>query len=204
MKNNTSNQQIAKRMIDFQAFLFDFTQIDRKIHFPDSDRKDRFENDAEHSYSLSMMGWYLAQFFPELDCGLIIKYSLIHDIPEIYAGDVQAIRRTPSQEKAKVAAEHQAIIKLKTTWSDFPDMNNTIDDYEQQVDSESRFVKALDKLMPSLLNILNDGKTLRLYAIDRATELDHKEQKTKISPEVYKLWKELEKIINSKKSDLFN
>lgn len=51
------------------------------------------ENDTEHSYNLTITAWYSAQQFPKLDKDLIIRYALVHDIVEAYAGVLVSMAR---------------------------------------------------------------------------------------------------------------
>jgi 5'-deoxynucleotidase YfbR-like HD superfamily hydrolase len=51
--------------------------------------KQRHENVGEHSFSLAMLAGALAEHIdPDLDIGKITQYALVHDIAEIYTGDV--------------------------------------------------------------------------------------------------------------------
>jgi len=51
----------------------------------------RLENDAEHSWHLAMMVWVFAPHYEQpIDLEKALKMALIHDLPEIYAGDVPA------------------------------------------------------------------------------------------------------------------
>ena len=46
------------------------------------------ETIAEHSFRVAIMGWLLANKKRGLNIEKIIKMALIHDIGEIYAGDI--------------------------------------------------------------------------------------------------------------------
>lgn len=185
----------AKRLLDLQELLLEFLEINRLVFIPDGKLKDRFENDIEHSFNLAMLGWYLCKQYPELDRDLVIKYALIHDFVEVYAGDVMAIGRTDEQEKKKVKAEQEALAKLEKNWPDFPDMTNAIHEYEIQKSPEAVFVKSLDKIAPLLLQLLSKGKTWKFHNMSRSEIVNHKNEKTKNSPEINAIWEELKKEI---------
>ncbi len=44
------------QILDFVRLLNKFREVERVIH---ANGGDRFENDAEHSYQLSMLAWYI-------------------------------------------------------------------------------------------------------------------------------------------------
>ena len=193
--STVDNEHLSKRLLDLQTFLYSFGEIDRMIFLPDGKRKDRRETDTEHSYHIAMLAWYASQFFPELDKSKVIQYALVHDIVEIYAGDVMAIGRTKEEQRLKDERERAAIGKLRKEWPDFADLTTTITAYEAQTDAESVFVKALDKLTPMLHNILGEGKTWKKWDMDRRAIIDNKDEKTKRSPQVNRLWQEFRKTI---------
>ena len=190
-----NTQQLSKRMIDFQSLLNQFLDIQRMIHLPDGKHKDRLETDTEHSYHLAMMGWYLCGAFPHLDKNKVIQYGLVHDLVEIYAGDVMAVGRTAEQEKLKDFKEAQALERLEQEWPDFSEMTKTIHTFESQTDPESVFVKALDKILPMVHNVMSTGKTWKKYNLDRKVIIDLKDNKTAPSPEITAIWQEFKKTI---------
>lgn len=176
------------RILDFQKFMFEFSEIERLIYLPDGKKKDRKENNIEHSYSLAMTAWYLSSSYPNLDKNLLIKYALIHDLVEIHAGDEQAVGRTKKAELAKALREKKALKIIKEDWNDFPDAIKHMENYENKSDSESKFVYALDKLMPLFLNLISDGKTWKIYGFSQEDILVTKDSKIPLSPEINKLW----------------
>jgi putative hydrolase of HD superfamily len=176
------------RLLELQKLLFQFTQVERQIYFPDDKKTDRLENDAEHSYSLAMAVWFLSPHFSHLDRDKMIRYALVHDFVEVHAGDMQAIGRTKEQQDLKQQREAEALLQLRDEWPDFSELTKTIEEYEEQVDGESKFVFALDKIMPMLLNLLSKGKTWKKYGFTRTDVIRQKDEKVKVSPEVQELW----------------
>jgi len=199
-----NTEKLANRLMDLQQMLLDFSDIDRQIYMPDNDHHtDRRENNTEHSYNLAMAAWYLCQHFPSINADKAIRYALAHDLVELHAGDVQAIGRTKEQETNKVAKEAQAAKQLQTEWPDFKSMHESIENYEEQSDPEAIFVKALDKLMPMMLNLLSEGKTWKIYDFKTQPVLDNKDEKTKNSKEIYEIWQVFRKTILAH-PELFN
>jgi putative hydrolases of HD superfamily len=163
-----------QQVLDFTNFLLDFQAIERIVSVPN---RQYGENDAEHSYSLAMMAWYLAQDDPELNIDLVIRYSLIHDLVEVYAGDTFAFSNNPSELASKKQRELAALVEIKKRYPDFEDMTKLIDDYETLKDPESRFVYALDKLMPVLIINLEGGRLWHKHKISRAKLIKNKRSK---------------------------
>lgn len=141
------------RVIEFQKLLLQFAHVERVTHRKHKDSVIQ-ENDTEHSYNLAMTAWFMAEYFPELDRDLIIRLALVHDMVEIHAGDTYIYADTEVLA-TKRDREAQALQQLKADWSDFPEMTQHIEDYEHRTSAESRFVYALDKIMPMMLIYIN-------------------------------------------------
>jgi len=119
--------------------------------------EDRFENDAEHSWTICMMALTLhehADFAVDID--KVIKMLLIHDIVEIDTGDtfLYDVARSGSKVKEILAAERifgiledEQKMDLMSLWIEF----------EQKETPEAKFAAAIDRLEPVLQNYLNEG-----------------------------------------------
>ena len=120
----------------------------RAPRYPDGHR----ENDAEHSFHLSLSAVELAaDFYPELDVGLVAQFSTVHDLPEVYAGDVRTFKITDEQRQQKKLAEAAAMKRLVKELP--PYTVQLLKRYEKQVEPEARFVRFVDKLLPAIINI---------------------------------------------------
>jgi len=135
------------RVIELQSFLHNFHSIERVIHFSKS--SERRETDTEHSYTLAIISWYLAQYFTELDTNLCIRYALVHDLVEIHAGDTFVFGEK-SMLESKAKREQLALEKIKNDWADFPELTADMQAYENLNNPESCFVYALDKIVPNI------------------------------------------------------
>jgi putative hydrolases of HD superfamily len=198
-----SVKQYLKRLQDLQIEIIKLAEVERLIFFPDGVKKDRKENDVEHSYILAMSAWYLSQYFPELDKTKVIQYALIHDFVEIHAGDVMAIGRTEEEQALKNKREEEALAKLKQDWPDFTDLTISIEAYEMKDSDEAKFIYALDKIMPVLLNLLSQGKTWKIHDMARDEVINNIRNKVKISTQINELWQPLEDEILSR-DEYFN
>jgi putative hydrolases of HD superfamily len=182
-----------QRLLELQKFLQEFAQIDRhleRLHHG----KYIHETNSEHTYNLAMTAWYLAQWFPELDKDLVIKYALVHDLVEIYAGDTYAYA-TKAELKSKHIKEQKALKKLRKTWPDFTEMTDLIEEYENRSNPEVRFIYALDKVMPLMVIYLNNGYTWKKLGVTQKMQRDVKLEKVKLSPEVLPYFEELHELL---------
>ena len=151
-----------QRLLDLHSLINQFQEINRiLVYYKDSNRA---ENDVEHSYSLAMMAWYIAGFFDDLDQNTVIKIALAHDLVEVHAGDTSVFAHKDVLD-AKPIKEAKAANKLKQEWPDFADMHIYIDQYKNKSNKEALFVYALDKLMPLLFNITQNGLTWHQHNI---------------------------------------
>jgi len=99
-----------KDLLQFFKLTDDFKKIDRDI--PQSSGFNK-ENDSEHSYQLAMVSWYLATTEGKnLDIEKILKYALVHDLPEIYAGDTPLYTSDNDYLNNKKDRERNSIKKI--------------------------------------------------------------------------------------------
>lgn len=134
-----------------------------------------FENDSEHSYHLALSATELsATYFPELDTGLVSQFCLVHDLPEIYAGDVPSYNLTPEEIEEKEAIEKLAAERLLTELPSY--IASLLERYEKQEEPEARFVRLVDKLMPAVIHAVaskeNKEVFLGKYNIKSIEELE--------------------------------
>lgn len=144
-----------KDLTDLLAFI-DLTHKFQSIKRVVFKRASRYlENDAEHSYQLALVSWYISDVHKlKLNKEKLLMYAIAHDLVEIYAGDVY-FYNTKARAK-KEENERKAFEKIKADFPRFTALHNTIHSYEAKKDKESKFVWALDKLLP-MLNIYLDG-----------------------------------------------
>ena len=107
-----------------------------------------------------MMGWYLnISGHLGYDTDKLVRYALIHDLAEAYAGDVSAL-----DAKARIGKPQREEVALKRNAREFPlaeTIVDTVRGYEALIDDEAKFIYALDKLMPMVMVYLADGRTWR-------------------------------------------
>lgn len=178
--------------MELQTFLLKFQDIKRIVYLPG--KGDISENDVEHSYHLALAAWFLAQHFAHLDTDKVIRYALVHDLVEIHAGDTY-IFATDGSKDTKQQREAEALERIKKDWADFPEMIESMTAYETKSDEESKFVYALDKIMPVMLNFLGEGYGWHKHNVSIELLHEHKKDKASLSPEIDEYYQQLYKLL---------
>jgi len=192
----------AERTISFMELLHAFQQIERVAHTP---KKDRKENDVEHSYLLAMLAWYIADSLAlPLDKDKILKYALAHDLVEVYAGDTYAFTDDENEMNSKPQREHEAQVRIKKEFPEFGDLHATIEKYETKADKESRFVYAVDKLAPVITNYIQDGHTWKVVDLPFERAVSNKRRRIGDEPYVRELLEQIIALIEKDRSKYFN
>lgn len=143
--------------------IFTFIQLTQKFRAVIRDlhvgHEERFENDMEHSYQLSIFLWYLVSTNSlPYDINKLIRYALIHDLVETYAGDTPALTSSQEIKSSKSTREEAAFQRIMSEIPEFTELEKTWKEYQSKADPESRLVYVLDKVMPILNEIQQDSK----------------------------------------------
>jgi putative hydrolases of HD superfamily len=139
---------VIDNLFKFISFTQHFRAVERDVYISGTTR---YENDSEHSYQLALTAWYLCE---ELrlahDRNKILKYALVHDLVETYAGDTPAFSSQTDYKDSKDDREEQSRKKIISELPFFSELHTSIDDYNLKNENESRFVYVVDKIMPML------------------------------------------------------
>jgi len=163
-------------ILEFQRLLKEFNFIYRDLESLHKDGEP--DNDVEHSYRVAMLAWMVAEEYKiPLDTGKLLRYGLIHDLVEVYAGDVSIYANTSAEEKAN--KEHESLLKLKEKFPRLETIWEDIEAYEAREDTESRFVYIIDKLEPILLVILSAPNHFKKRGIAYDNFVERKQKKIK-------------------------
>lgn len=123
---------------------------------------DRYENSAEHSWQLALLAISLARYAEEpLDINRVIRMLLVHDVGEIDAGDVMFFAHVNWEERK--AAERAAVTRIFSILpeEDSSELLQLWLEFEEGESAEARFAHAVDRAMPVLLNLANQGQSWR-------------------------------------------
>jgi len=141
--------------------------VERRNHLADGSRR---ENTAEHSWHLGIAALILAPFAVEpIDLGTAVAMALVHDIVEIDAGDTfaydEADGAATKEARELAAADRLFGVLPAETGRWFRELWDT---YERGDTPEARFVMAVDRLAPMMLNLAEGGSTWREFGITRS------------------------------------
>lgn len=164
-------------LINLLKFV-DITNLFANVYRKTITNKDgTFENNAQHSFQISLVAWYLCSVNNlDLNIDKLFRYGLIHDLVEVYSGNFPAYKRNESNQQTKTDLESKALLQIKKDFNDFPELTVEIENYNKQNDAESKFIYALDKLLP-ILNI--EVNNIDFYYQSKTTFEDMLEVKDK-------------------------
>ena len=150
------SSRLAKQ-IEFIEEVDKLKYIERKTRLFKSDRR---ENDAEHSWHLSLMAIVLSEHSNgNIDVLKVIKMLLIHDIVEIDAGDTflfDTIKNHENTEEELIAAKRIFGI---LPYGQAEDLVAIWKEFEEGETPDAKFAKSMDRFQPVLQNQSNNGGT---------------------------------------------
>lgn len=171
-----------ERLIEFVRFANKFRLIERVYRTSGSDRR---ENDAEHSYQLALAAWHIISTKKlALDADKAVRYALVHDLVEIYAGDTYHFTTDAQERSTKDERESAAMDRIRSEFPEFPDLHDAIGAYQSKSDAESRFVYVLDKLLPPINIYLDDGWSNKRHKVTLEMFVESVSPKIALSPEL--------------------
>ena len=155
--------------------------------------EDRREDDAQHSWHISLMAMVLSEYTNEkVDLLRVIKMLLIHDLVEIFAGDTfcydlagnadKRERELEAAEKIFGMLDEDKGLELRALW----------DEFEEIKTPEAKFATAMDRFQPMLNNYHNNGGTWKKYDVSQS---DIYKRISPVKDSSEELWKFVEHMI---------
>jgi 5'-deoxynucleotidase YfbR-like HD superfamily hydrolase len=183
-------------LLAFSKLLNKLSTTERFINKPGSTIR---ENLSEHSTQLALTAWYLiSKHGLKMDMEKVFMYALIHDIVETYTGDFPTHEPSFDREM-KQKLEKEALECIQRDYADASHLWDTYLKYEQRADTESKFIYAVDKLLPAVNIYLDSGKAWKeRNPKDNTWSFAQLSERVKNDSVVSKLWKE---ILDKIKSD---
>lgn len=120
----------------------------------------RPENSAEHSWHFAVAAMSMAPFAGnKVDIDRVIKMALLHDIVEIDTGDVLVY-----DLEARAAIASQEAQAAERLFGLLPAPQNSQflalwQEYEEGITPDAQFAGALDRVLPVLQNLHNEGQS---------------------------------------------
>lgn len=178
--------------------ILPFYHIKRDMPLPIGER--RWENDAEHSWSVAFLACVLApQIDPQLDVGKIAQFATAHDVVEVYAGDTSTFA-VEDDLLSKAEREEAALQRLAKEFTHFPWIVQTIEEYERRDTDEAKFVYALDKYITVAYDYIDEGKLFqerKMTLAEYNKSLEAHRQKAQHHTEVAKYYEEVRGLLDA-------
>jgi putative hydrolase of HD superfamily len=110
---------------------------------------ERCESVAEHTFGVAMLALFLADTsHADLDPLKVLRIALLHDLGEVYAGDLTPGDAVDPEEKH--ALEEQSVIRVLSKLPQGPGYIALWQEYEQGASPEARLVRQVDRLEMAL------------------------------------------------------
>ena len=122
----------------------------------------RFENSAEHSWQLAVLAMALSRYAEgAIRVDRVVSMLLLHDIGEIDTGDTIAYAME-GMEQRKIA-EEAAVKRICAILPDDPGnhFESLWQEFEAEETPEAKFAHAMDRSIPIILNLANNGQSWR-------------------------------------------
>jgi putative hydrolase of HD superfamily len=120
--------------------------------------RERCESIAEHSFGVAVLALWLAQARPELNADKVLRMALLHDLGEVYAGDI--IPGDGMSEEEKHRREAEAVQQILSRLPGGQEYIQLWDEFEAGDSAEARFVRQLDRLEMGLQAAVYQGQGL--------------------------------------------
>ncbi|EJG0102099.1 HD domain-containing protein [Vibrio parahaemolyticus] len=132
----------------------------------------RLENSGEHSWHVALMAVLMEEHAnAPVDICRVMKMLLIHDVVEIDAGDTFVYDTAASKEQAEkeIKAAERLFGMLPTDQGQ--ELLALWQEFEAAQSDDAKYAKALDRLIPMLLNYHNTGQSWKENSVTREQAL---------------------------------
>ncbi len=120
-------------------------------------RKGRHESVAEHSWMMTLMAFFMRDEFPEVDMDKVIKMCIIHDLGEVFTGDIPTFDKTNSNEKTEEELLYNWVNTLPKNYA--TEMIELYDEMARRETIEAKVYKVIDSLEALIQHNISDLST---------------------------------------------
>ena len=117
----------------------------------------RHESVAEHSWMMTLMAFFMRDEFPEVDMDKVIRMCIIHDLGEVFTGDIPTFEKTSVNEKTEKEMLFRWLISLPKEYSD--EMMALYEEMDKRETVEAKVYKAIDSLEALIQHNISDLST---------------------------------------------
>jgi putative hydrolase of HD superfamily len=108
-------------------------------------RPEQCESVAEHTFGVALLTLVLVDsYFPELDREKALRMALLHDLGEVYAGDLTPADRVPTTEKHR--RERSSVVRVLGALDRGEEYIALWEEYERGDTPEARLIRQVDRL----------------------------------------------------------
>lgn len=176
------------QLINFLKEIEKFKTIERSIYCSNKKK----ESDAEHVWHLAMFLLVFEKELPkDFDILKAMKMILVHDLPEIYAGDTfffDEEKRKDKKQRELTAAEKLFEQLPKDLRVEFFEL---FLEYEKCETQEAKITQTFDKLAPILQNICSDGLSWKEHNLSYQEVYDKKKVYMEYDKNVFEVFEVL-------------
>lgn len=186
---------VSKRLLKDMDFIVEIDKMKTILRQTSLIDKEEREDDAQHSWHISLMAVILEEYSNEkIDILKVIKMLLIHDLVELYAGDTFCydVEGNAGKRERELKAADKIYGMLDKGKGE--ELRSLWDEFEAMESPEALFAASMDRIQPMLNNYYNDGGTWKEYEIEKEDIYKRIRPVEKTSDE---LWKFMKHIIES-------
>jgi putative hydrolases of HD superfamily len=179
------NSERLKNQLNFIIEADKVKNILRKTKLFDSSR---FENDAEHSWTVCLMAVLLKEYSNfEVSIEKVLIMLLIHDLVEIGAGDtfLYAKERDTAYKNEEESAK-KIFGMLPAEQAEY--FYSIWKEFEERKTNESKFASVFDRFEPILQNYKTEGYTWKKHGITKSMVMEKNKHISEGSNEIWEFF----------------
>ena len=154
--------------------LGQFMRIERATY-----RDGRPETNAEHTlHTMFLAVAYVSKYRPDLDPTSVALLLMVHDVDELYIGDVNSFIASDETLEDKEADEMTSHESVRRDFADYPFVLELFERYWAQDDPEAECARSFEKTDPGFSHIHDGGRAIRVMGVESRDQFEKLEQRT--------------------------
>lgn len=149
----------------------------------------RHESVAEHTWSLTLMAYFVQDEFPDVDINKVIQMCILHDLGEAVTGDVPSFLKTEENESSEAEELDRLIKTLPAFYQE--KLRSLFKEMSELKTPEAKLYKALDKLEAVMQH--NNADISTWLPLEYELNITYGEEYVEFSPYLMLLKAELNK-----------